>query len=73
MFQVGTLLHQAKSGRLIVKLSQEVRPGIFVFDEGGRKLGKVVELLGPVKFPYASVAVVSSRLGKPGDPAFVER
>lgn len=73
MFQVGTLLHQAKSGRLIVKLSQEVRPGIFVFDEGGRKLGKVVELLGPVKSPYASVAVVSSRLGKPGDPAFVER
>ena len=72
MFQVGTLLHQAKSGRLIVKLSQEVRPGIFVFDEGGRKLGKVVELLGPVKSPYASVAVVSSRLGKPGDPAFVE-
>ncbi len=73
MFQVGSLLHQAKSGRLIVRLSQEVRPGVFVFDEGGRKLGRVVELIGPVKSPYASVAVVSSRVGKPGDPAFVER
>lgn len=73
MFQVGTLLHQAKSGRLIIKLSQEVRPGVFIFDQGNRKLGRVVELIGPVKSPYASVAVVSSRLGKPGDPAFVER
>ena len=73
MFQVGTLLHQAKSGRLIIKLSQEVRPGAFVFDQGSRRLGRVVELIGPVKSPYASVAVVSSRLGKPGDPAFIER
>ena len=73
MFQVGTLLHQAKSGRLIVRLSQEVRPGIFVFDDGGRKLGRIVELIGPVKSPFASVAVVSSRVGKPGDPVMVER
>ena len=73
MFQVGTLLHQAKSGRLIVRLSQEVRPGAFIFDDGGRKLGKIVELIGPVRSPYASVSVVSSRLGKPGDPAFVAR
>ena len=73
MFQVGTLLHQAKSGRLIVKLTQEVRPGAFILDDAGRKLGRVVELIGPVRSPYASVAVVSSRLGRPGDPAFVDR
>ena len=72
MFQVGVLLHQAKSGRLIVKLSREVRAGVFLYGEDKRKLGKVVELIGPVKSPYASVAVVSSRLGKAGDPAFVE-
>ena len=65
-------MHQAKSGRLIVRLSREVRPGMFLYDEGNRKLGKVIELIGPVKSPYASVAVVSSRLGKAGDPAFVE-
>jgi len=73
LLQVGVLLHQAKSGRLIVRLSKEVRPGAFLFDDGGRKLGRVVELIGPVRSPYASVAVVSSRLGKPGDPAFLER
>ena len=73
LLQVGTLLHQAKSGRLIIKLSQEVRPGVLVFDQGNRKLGRVVELIGPVRSPYASVAVMSSRLGKTGDPVFVER
>jgi len=55
-----------------VKLSREVRPGVFLYDGDKRKLGKVVELIGPVRSPYASVAVVSSRLGKAGDPAFVE-
>jgi RNA-binding protein len=72
LFQVGTILHQAKSGRLIVRLSREVRPGAFLFDDGRRKLGRIVELIGPVRAPYASVAVVSSRLGKAGDPAFLE-
>jgi RNA-binding protein len=72
LFQVGIILHQAKSGRLIVRLSKEVRPGAFLFDDGRRNLGRVVELIGPVRAPYASVAVVSSRLGKKGDPTFLE-
>jgi RNA-binding protein len=73
LFQVGILLHQAKSGRLIIRLSKEVKPGVFLFDDGGRKLGRVAELIGPVRAPYASVAVVSSRLGKAGAPVFLER
>jgi len=73
LFQVGILLHQAKSGRLIIRLSKEVKPGVFLFDDGGRKLGRVAELIGPVRAPYASVAVVSSRLGKAGSPVFLER
>ena len=73
LFQVGTITHQAKSGRLVVKLSKEVRPGAFLFDEDRRKIGKVIELIGPVRAPYASVALVSSRFGKAGDPAFQER
>jgi RNA-binding protein len=66
-------MHQAKSGRLIVRLSKEVKPGAFLLDQDGRKLGKIVELIGPVRAPYASVAVASSRLGKQGDPVFLER
>ncbi|MBI3858842.1 MAG: hypothetical protein HY296_01170 [Thaumarchaeota archaeon] len=68
--QVGVLLHQAKSGRLIVRLSKEVKPGSFVLDDRGKKLGRVVELIGPVRSPYASVAVSTGRLGKPGDPVY---
>ena len=73
MFQVGTIMHQAKSGRLIVRLSREVKPGLFLLDQDGKKLGKVVELIGPVKSPYASVAVVSSRHGRSGGTAYLER
>lgn len=72
LFQVGVLMHRAKSGRLIVKLSREVKPGVSIFDGDRRKLGRVIELIGPVKAPYASVASISSRTGKAGDPAFVE-
>ena len=71
--QIGVLLHQAKSGRLIVRLSNEVRPGVPLVDGGGRRLGKVVELIGPVKAPYASVALVTDRIGKSGDAVFVDR
>ncbi|MDA4126747.1 MAG: hypothetical protein OK452_06055 [Thaumarchaeota archaeon] len=73
MLQVGIILHQAKSGRLIVRLSKEVSPGVVALEEGGRRLGKITELIGSVKKPYASIAVVSSRLGKSGDPVFVIR
>ncbi|MDG7011020.1 MAG: hypothetical protein JRN57_02750 [Nitrososphaerota archaeon] len=72
MLQVGTVFHQAKSGRLIARLTKEVRPGVFVFGDGRKKVGRVVELIGPVRAPYASIAVVTSRLGKPGDPIFLE-
>lgn len=65
-------MHQAKSGRLIVRLTREVRPGVSLLDGNGKKLGKIMELLGPVRAPYASLAVVSSRLGKAGDPVFME-
>jgi RNA-binding protein len=66
------MLHQAKSGRLIVRLTREVRPGVPILDDKGRRLGKAVELIGPVRAPYASVAVTSDRIGKTGDAAYVE-
>jgi len=72
LLQVGVLTHQAKSGRLIVKLTKEVRPGVFLAGADRRRIGKVVELIGPVRAPYASVAVVSSRFGRAGDPVFLE-
>lgn len=57
---------------MIVRLSREVKTGAFVFDDKGKKLGKVVELIGPVRAPYASVALSTDRQGRNGDPAFVQ-
>jgi len=71
LLQVGVLLHQARSGRLIFRLTREIKPGAALVDEKGRKLGKVVELIGPVRAPYASVVPATSRAGKPGEPAFI--
>ena len=72
MRQVGTILHRAKSGRLIIRLSKEVKTGALILDDHGKRLGKIVELIGPVRAPYASVSLTTSRAGKDGDPAFVE-
>lgn len=72
MLQVGTILHKAKSGRLIIRLSREVRAGSFLVDDKGRKLGKVVELIGPARAPYASVVPSTDKVGRDGDPAYTQ-
>lgn len=45
------------SGRLIVKLNKEISPGQIVIDNEGNKIGKIIELIGSVKSPYASVDI----------------
>lgn len=54
---LGEILHFSKSGRLIVKIDQNrknPRAGSIVFNNE-KKLGKIVELIGSVKSPYASI------------------
>lgn len=72
MLQVGTLSHRAKSGRLVVRLSREVNPGSTLLSEDGKGLGRVVELIGPVRAPYASLEPSNDRQGKKGDPVFLK-
>jgi RNA-binding protein len=66
--EVGEILHLAKSGRLIVKLNAEgakrVKVGELLVDGSGRKVGRVGELLGPVKTPYASVITMTDRTNR---------
>jgi len=63
MQEVGEVLHRAKSGRLIVRLTRRVEPGSVLLDSKGRDTGRVVELIGPVTRPYASAAPASDRAG----------
>jgi RNA-binding protein len=65
--ELGEVMHLAKSGRLIVKLyvaRAGIRPGELLVDGSGKRVGKVVELLGPVNAPYASVIPMTDRTGR---------
>ncbi len=66
MREAGEILHIAKSGRIIVKLNQKVKvgPGEVLVDAKGRKVARVVELIGPVRSPYASAAPLTDRVSK---------
>ncbi|TLX97003.1 MAG: hypothetical protein E6K96_04600 [Thaumarchaeota archaeon] len=73
MQDVGEFLHRAKSGRLIFRLSVQVVAGSILLDSKGRRLGRVVEMIGPSSHPYASAAPTSSRVsGKKGDRVFLD-
>jgi RNA-binding protein len=56
--KIGEILHLAKSGRLIVKVDEQINHkliGQALIDDKGTKIGKIIELVGSVKSPYASV------------------
>ncbi|MBI2183820.1 MAG: hypothetical protein HYU39_02550 [Thaumarchaeota archaeon] len=61
MRKIGEVLHLAKSGSLIIKALGEVHQGAILVDEKGRKIGKVVETIGPVKSPYLSVTLLTDK------------
>jgi len=73
MQEVGEVLHRARSGRLIIRLTGRVEPGTILLDSKGRQAAKVVELIGPVSKPYASAAPASDRAatGKEGRKLFL--
>jgi rRNA processing protein Gar1 len=59
MIELGEVLHLARSGRLIVKLhpnSGFSKIGQFLFDDEGKKIGRIIELIGSVRSPFASVS-----------------
>ncbi len=55
--RLGYFLHKSPSGKLIVKMSTSRLPklGSKVFDSRGRYLGRVQDVIGPVKSPYLVV------------------
>jgi len=58
MERIGEIVHLVKSGRLIVKVEDNITHNLIgqsLIDAKGSKVGKIIELIGPVKSPYASV------------------
>lgn len=65
--EIGEVMHLAKSGRLIVKLNstgEAVKAGELLVDASGKRVGRVVELIGPVNAPYASVIPMTDRTNR---------
>ncbi|MDA4111870.1 MAG: Gar1/Naf1 family protein [Thaumarchaeota archaeon] len=62
MQEAGTVLHLAKSGRLIIKANSAIREGTVLVDEKGRSSGKVMEIIGPVSSPYLSAQPFTDRV-----------
>lgn len=60
--KVGYVLRVSRSKKVIVKLEKEVKEGRMLYDERGRKVGKVVEVFGPIRSPYASLQPLTDRL-----------
>ena len=61
--EAGEVIHIAKSGRLILKIGNgiELKPGENLFDNAGKKVGRVTELIGPVAAAYASVLLADTQ------------
>jgi len=62
--EVGEVLHIANSGRVIVRLSKEIKEGQVLCDKNNQKIGRVTELIGPIKNPFASAIPLTNNLKK---------
>ena len=58
------MLHLANSGRVIVRLSKQIQEGQILCDKNSQKIGRVTELIGPIKNPFASAIPLSNNLKK---------
>ena len=55
-------MHLAGSGRVIIQLSEKLVEGQILCDEKGTRIAKVVELIGPVKRPFASASPLTNNI-----------
>ena len=66
--EVGEVMHLTKSGRFIVRLTQsggkQPITGEILFDQFGKAVLKVIEVIGPVAAPFASATPLKDRKSK---------
>ncbi|HSB83718.1 MAG TPA: Gar1/Naf1 family protein [Nitrosarchaeum sp.] len=64
MQEVGEIMHLAGSGRVIIQLTSKLAEGQILCDETGTKVAKVMELIGPIKRPFASATPLTNNIKK---------
>lgn len=65
--EIGEVMHVAKSGRLIVKLNAvgaRIKAGELLVDSSGKRIGRIAELIGAVRAPYASVIPMTDKTNR---------
>jgi len=62
--EVGEIMHLAASGRVIIQISKELVEGQILCDEKGTRVAKVMEMIGPVKRPFASAMPLTNNIKK---------
>ena len=55
-------MHLAGSGRVIIQLFDKIVEGQTLCDEKGTRVAKVMELIGPVKRPFASATPLTNNI-----------
>ncbi len=57
-------MHLARSGRVIVRLSNTVSQDQILYNDKNVRVAKVTELIGPVANPYASAISMTNSIKK---------
>ncbi len=57
-------MHLAGSGRVIIQLTKELVEGQILCDDKGTRVAKVMELIGPIKRPFASATPLTNSINK---------
>ncbi len=57
-------MHLASSGRVIIQLSNKLVEGQILCDKKGTRVAKVMELIGPVRRPFASATPLTNNIKK---------
>jgi RNA-binding protein len=59
MRKLGRVLHLTKSGHLIVasEISEIPRQNLEVFDDKLKVVGKIYDIIGPIKSPFISIKI----------------
>lgn len=52
----------AKSGRIIISLRAALEDGTTLCNDGGQKIARILEVIGPVSSPYASAVPLTNNI-----------
>lgn len=64
MKEIGTVMHVAGSGRVIIRLTGAASEGDILCDKNGTKVALIREIVGPVAAPYASAEPLTNNIKK---------